>query len=108
MDEYNNISQVPRDVSGRIPAWLRRAIKPTNPTTSDNETVRTASSDLDGQEIIYPTIRMMNGGLRRLSDEEAFETAVRLRDYIVAPNPSEATNISRAISRFIGRQRGDK
>jgi hypothetical protein len=108
MPEYKSIEQIPRDAQGRIPSWLRRAIKPNNPTTKQNETVRTASADLDGQEILYPTIRLVNGRLRRLGDDEAFETAVRNSDYIVADSPSQATDISRAISRFIQRQRGGK
>lgn len=105
MPEYESIKQIPRDVQGRVPSWLRRAIKPTNPTTRQNETVRTASAELDGQEILYPTIRLINGRAQRLSNDEAFETAVRNRDYIVADSPSQATDISRAISRFIQRQR---
>ena len=105
MPEYENIKQIPRDAQGRVPPWLRRAIKPTNPSTRQNETVRTASAEFNGQEILYPTIRLIGGRAQRLSDDEAFETAVRNRDYIVAGSPSQATGISRAISRFIQRQR---
>ena len=62
-------------------SWQKRALDPDSPTTKDNETVRTTSSEYRGKEILYPTIRMIDGKLKKLSDEEAKQYALVNKDY---------------------------
>lgn len=101
-------SPLPRTPDGKIPGWLRRALNKSTPTTKDQETMRTASSELDGKEILYPTIRMLGGKLRKLDDEKAFAMARQRKDYIVVDSPAEAVALSKRLSALVGRVRGMK
>ena len=56
--------------------WMERALDPNSPMTKDNESVRTASSEYRGKEILYPTIRMIDGELKKLSPKEAKQYAL--------------------------------
>lgn len=89
-----------------IPAWLTRAMDPNTPLYKGKSTIQTASSELDGKEILYPTIRMMNGQLKKLSDKEAFNEAIKKGDYLVYENAEQATQASKAISELIKERRG--
>lgn len=86
------------------PAWLKRALDPSTPTTKDKETVRTMS--VDGK--LFPTIRMIDGKLVRLSADEAYEMAMKKGDYIQLKDDSEATKVSKEISSLIGKARMGK
>jgi len=88
-------------VSGAQPAWLLRALDPSTSATEGNETVRTTSSDVDGTEILYPTIRLIDGVLTRLSPQEAFQKAMEMQDFIVTQGVEDATRLSKRISSLI-------
>jgi hypothetical protein len=44
-----------------IDLGLKRALDPNTPTTVAQETVKTASSEFNGKEILFPTIRLIDG-----------------------------------------------
>ena len=91
--------------------WIRRAFNseayPRDPESGveENESVRTESSNVDGREILYPTIRLVDGKLKRLSRKEARDMAVDKGDYIEFSTPDEATRFSNALSRALGRRK---
>ena len=96
---------LPKTPDGKVPGWLRRALNKSTPTTKDQETMRTASAELDGQEIVYPTIRLVGGKLRKLEDGQAFALAKLKKDYVVAGSPAKAVALSKRLSAKVGRVR---
>lgn len=88
-------------------SWFERAINPLTPTTLRKETVRTASREFKGKEILFPTIRMINGELTELPIREAMEAAIQNKDFIEFDSPEAATKASKEISGFIGKTRSD-
>ena len=102
-------SSLPKDVSGKVPSWLRRALNSKTPTTKDNETMRTASVGVeDGKEILFPTIRMIGGKLAKFSVEAAKDYALEKRDYIVRDSAAQATSLSKSLSRAVARSRANR
>ena len=75
--------------------------------TKDNESVRTTSSEYRGKEILYPTIRMIDGKLKKLSDEEAKQYALVNRDYKEFVSPNQAEAWSKSFSNLIASNRKD-
>ena len=100
------LNKLPKAANGKVPSWLTRALKPSTPNTKDNETVRTTSFEYEGKEILVPTIRMIDGKLTKLSSKDAFEEALKKKDYLIFNSGSEATAMSKRISRMIGQARG--
>ena len=88
-------------------SWQKRALDPDSPTTKDNETVRTTSSEYRGKEILYPTIRMIDGKLKKLSDKEAKQYALVKNDYIEFVSPNQAEAWSKSFSNLINDTRED-
>tara|TARA_R100000329_G_C7443236_1_gene155832 strand:+ start:54 stop:374 length:321 start_codon:yes stop_codon:yes gene_type:complete len=99
-------NKLPKAANGKVPSWLTRALKPSTPNTKDNETVRTTSFEYKGKEILVPTIRMIDGKLTKLSSKDAFEEALKKKDYLIFNSSSEATAMSKRISQMIGQARG--
>ena len=98
---------LPKTPDGRVPAWLRRALRKDTPATKDNETMRTESATVDGGvDILYPTVRMVDGKLKKLSSDEAYETAIAKRDFVVTKSTRQATALSKRLSAKVGRVRG--
>ena len=58
-------------------AWIKRALNPNTPTTVAKETVRTSSTEYNGKEILFPTIRLVDGELKKFSRKDAFRIAVQ-------------------------------
>ena len=87
--------------------WMQRALDPNSPMTKDNESVRTTSSEYRGKEILYPTIRMIDGKLKKLSDEEAKQYALVNRDYKEFVSPNQAEAWSKSFSNLIDSNRKD-
>jgi len=89
--------------------WIRRAFDskdhPRSKGVRSDESVRTASANVDGREILFPTIRLVEGELRRYPVEEAKDIALRERDFIEFSTPEEATVFSKALSAELGRRR---
>jgi len=88
--------------------WLIRAMTPSTPTTFDNETVRTISYEQDGVAYLAPTIRMIDGKLKRFEDKQAIDEAIRRKDGIRVPDGMNSTEFSKLISERIGTARGRK
>jgi len=99
------MEKLPKSVSGKVPSWLTRALNPSTAMTNQSETVRTTSMEYNGKEILFPTIRMINGKLERFTPRAAFELALRNRDYIVYDTPDQATAGSKMISGLIAKAR---
>lgn len=99
----------PRDVNGRVPMWLRRAMR-YSAKTDDNETVRTQTAEVDGQTILYPTIRVdySKDGAPLYRPEDPYQEAINNKDYIVVPEGVDPKAMSRRISRMIGQRRNER
>ena len=87
--------------------WMERALDPNSPMTEDNESVRTASSEYRGKEILYPTIRMIDGKLKKLSPEEAKQYALVNKDYKEFVSPNQASAWSKSFSNLIDSNRNE-
>ena len=97
---------LPRTIEKKVPRWLARALNSKTPMTKDNETVRTAHRPIgNNRDIVFPTIRMVNGKLKRMSEDEAYETALKKKDFIVT---SDGLEMSKRISRRIAKSRNLK
>ena len=96
---------LPKGKNGKVPSWLLRALNPNNPETKGKETIRSSSSEYNGKEILYPTIRFVKGKLVRYSDKVARQIAIERGDYIEFDSPADATNASKKFSRLIGQMR---
>jgi len=96
---YNNYKGIP---------WIYRALDKKTPTTQAKETIKTESNFYNGKEILYPTVRMQNGKLKKMKSKEAFEEAIRLKDYIEFNNGAEADAFAKGLSDYIGRMRNEK
>lgn len=86
------------------PAWLRRALDPSTPTTEARETIKTMSND--GK--LFPTIRMINGKLTRLSDRQAYDMAIEKGDFIQFDSDEQATEFSKKLSDMVADARNGK
>jgi len=84
-----------------LPGWARRALNPSTPMSEARETVRTMSMD----NKLFPTIRMIDGKLTRLSPDEAYNMAIEMNDYIEFENEADATAFSKRLSNMIGKKR---
>ena len=91
------------------PAWLNRALNPKTPTTDARESVRTRSVELDGREVLFPTVRMVGGKLKKYEGQEglkeAFNIAMKKKDFISFNTPEEATVFSKGLSKYISKLR---
>ncbi len=55
-------------------SWAIRASDPETPTlklNGDEATVQTMNSEYEGKEILYPTIRMVDGELKKFDEKTA-------------------------------------
>ena len=116
MNEVGNDSTMARKLLMHLlsnqdqqPAWMSRALDPSTPMTEQGETIRSASSEIDGGEALYPTIRQNpdTGELNRSSMGEAYDMAVMLKDYIQTQSPEMATYLSKMLSGEIGQRRSN-
>ena len=84
--------------------WIKRALDPSTPTTEAMETVKTRSGEYQGKEILFPTIRMINGkliNLEELGEGKAMDYAIEKGDFITFNTPEEATAFSTGLSSMI-------
>ena len=90
------------------PDWLERALDPSSPMTKENESIRSATAEIDGQYVLFPTIRMVEGKLEKYKDNnKAYDKAKEKQDFIVLPakTQDEADLYSKALSNEIGKKR---
>mgnify|MGYP005720308393 FL=1 len=92
-ESYNNLS------------WMKRALNPNTPMTENRESIRSTSREYKGKEILYPTVRMIGGNLKKLSDQQAFRMAIQNQDFIEFDTPEQATRFSKELSNYISRLR---
>lgn len=89
-----------------LPEWAHRALRPNSPITKGGESVRTASSEVDGRHFLYPTLRLEDGKLRRYNHvgpyNEALMLAIDKGDYIEFDTEEEATAWSKKFSDRLG------
>ena len=86
--------------------WVKRAMDRRTGMLGGNQTVQTASMEHKGKEVLFPTIRMVGGKLKRIdSMEKALRIALAKGDTLEFDTPAEATAFSKALSREIGRRR---
>ena len=90
MEDYNTYDR----------EWIKRALNPSTPTTEAMETVKTESREYQGKEILFPTIRMINGKLINLG-EKAMDYAIEKEDFITFNTPEEADAFSIGLSNMI-------
>ena len=92
-------------------SWAIRAMDSSTPTLKIDEqdaTIKTMSSKHNGKEILFPTIRMIDGELQQLNEKQAKELAIEKNDYVEYDNPEDATAASIELSNFIGFARDPK
>tara|TARA_Y100001951_G_scaffold101169_1_gene105640 strand:- start:43 stop:444 length:402 start_codon:yes stop_codon:yes gene_type:complete len=93
--------------------WVERAVSSglryEDPKTEEIKSVFTITVNIDGQDMVIPTVRRKRDEkgtpldeLEELSDDEAIEIALKNRDFIPAPSPEAAEYISRGFSNYQG------
>ena len=83
--------------------WVQRALDPKTPEMN-GKTVFTQSSEYQGKEILYPTIRMIEGKLMDLGDK-AMDFAIEKGDFITLDSPEEANKLGQMLSDLINATR---
>jgi len=86
--------------------WLYRAMDPSTPTLNGNETVRTVDYEVDGILYVAPTIRMVEGKLKRYSASDAVNEAIKRGDGMRVPEGMTGSEFSDILSKRIGKARG--
>ena len=88
--------------------WLFRAMDPTTPITEDNETVRTVDYEYDGNLYLAPTLRLVDGKLKKYSVDDAIKEAIKRNDGLKIPEGMSPSEFSKLLSERIGTARGRK
>ena len=88
-------------------SWGARALNPNTPTTENDETIRTAHDkhSKTGQWIVYPTIRSVDGELKKFSLKEAKRKAEMIGDYMSFNSEDDALKFSLHFSSKISQLR---
>ena len=86
-------------------SWMKSALNPNTPTTKNNKTIFTESNEFQGKEILYPTIRMIDGKLTELSSKQAFDMAVKNKDFIIFQDGRSANNFAKGLTDYISELR---
>ena len=85
-------------------SWFKRATDPEGELYKGKHTLLTTSMEADGKEYLFPTIREVNGKLKKLSNQDAFKEAMRKKDFLVFEGKDkreQATEVSKIISNLI-------
>ena len=91
--------------------WAIRAMDSSTPVLKidgKDATVKTMSSEHNGKEILYPTIRMVDGKLKKFNEIDAKNEAIKNNDYVEFDTRDQATTASKELSNFIGFARDPK
>lgn len=84
--------------------WMDRASDPSTPATEDNETVRTATYEVNGRYYLVPTIRQGEDG-SLYKPEDPLGEALENKDAFIFSSQEEADDMSKQISEHIGKKR---
>ena len=85
-------------------SWFKRATEPEGELYKGKHTLLTTSMEADDKEYLFPTIREVNGKLKKLSNQDAFKEAIRKKDFLVFEGKDkreQATEVSKIISNLI-------
>ncbi len=85
-------------------SWFKRATEPEGELYKGKHTLLTTSMEADGKEYLFPTIREVNGKLKKLSNKDAFKEAMSKKDFLVFEGKDkreQATEVSKIISNLI-------
>ena len=88
-------------------SWFKRATEPEGELYKGKHTLLTTSMEVDGKEYLFPTIREVNGKLKKLSNQAALEEAMRKKDFLVFEGKdkkeriAKATEVSKIISNLV-------
>lgn len=93
-DNFNNLLELD---------WVKRALDPSTPTLN-GKSIFTQSNEYQGKEILYPTIRMIEGKLVDLGDK-AMEYAIQKGDYVSFDTPEQANVVAKMLSEAAGMAR---
>ena len=86
--------------------WMDRALDPESPLFEDSSTVRTLSSNVDGKEILYPSVRLNEKGvLQEYGPVDAQRLALEKDDFLTFESPEAATEWSKDFSEQIATAR---
>ena len=79
--------------------WMDRALNPENPIHPTAGAAHTMSSNVDGKEILYPSVRAKEDGtLQELSPNDAQRLAIEKNDFLSFDSPEAATTWSKDFS----------
>ena len=87
--------------------WYKRASNPLTPTLN-NQTIRTAVEYMDEKEQtigLFPTVRLIDGNLKKLPVEQARKMAVDKGDYVKVDSFDEGIAASKALSSQVAKER---
>tara|TARA_X000001382_G_C3171139_1_gene179526 strand:- start:458 stop:1573 length:1116 start_codon:yes stop_codon:yes gene_type:complete len=85
---------------GMLLPWFENGMKPNAPRTKDNESQRTATSEMNGITYLYPTIRFNIDG-SQMELEDPFQYALDQGDALVVKDNEQGTRISKYMSRVL-------
>ena len=87
--------------------WYKRASNPMTPTLN-NQTIRTAVEYMDEKEQtigLFPTVRLIDGTLKKLPVEQAREMALEKGDYVKVDSFDEGIAASKSLSSQVAKER---
>ena len=87
--------------------WYKRASNPMTPTLN-NQTIRTAVEYMDEKEQtigLFPTVRLIDGNLKKLPVEQAREMALEKGDYVKVDSFDEGISASKSLSSQVAKER---
>lgn len=87
--------------------WYKRASNPLTPTLN-NQTIRTAVEYMDEKEQtigLFPTVRLIDGNLKKLPVEQARKMAASKGDYVKVGSFEEGIAASKALSSQVAKER---
>ena len=90
--------------------WYKRASNPMTPTLN-NQTVRTAVEYVDENETkigLFPTVRLIDGELKKLPVEQARSMAIQKKDYVEVPDFETGIAASKKLSSNINKERSSE
>ena len=77
-------------------SWFKRATEPEGELYKGKHTLLTTSMEVDGKEYLFPTIREVNGKLKKLSNQAALKEAMRKKDFLVFEGKDKKERIAKA------------
>ena len=84
--------------------WIDRAVN-TNIRTDDNESIRTAvEKHPELGWMVFPTIRMVEGELKKYELEDAMNVAISNKDFVPVSSLNAGQALSYGLSNYLGKK----